>query len=290
MNVPVKTNAIKRKLELDKKLKQIEGDELRLKSLEQELVELQMRVASEASPIVKEFCETRVENLYKLKLHLTDSEFKKKEKRLITNLMIELAFGLQSMGDARAEAFLDELMPEDFATANGDRESESEEGQQFRYTPPVEKQSEGTIEIKTLFRQLAKAFHPDREQEEHLKEEKTALMKKITAAYENQDLYGLLKLEKEHLAPREFSEDKIELYIKHINDRLKELKFYEATLKKHGPLSTIYKMIYSRKPTMQEYNIKNELSKIENEVEKEKELQQIIWDRTTLLRFFSKGR
>jgi len=132
---------------------------------------------------------------------------------------------------------------------------------------------------------LAKAFHPDKEPLEHLKEEKTSLMKKITAAYENQDLYGLLKLEKEHLGAREFSEDKVELYIKHINDRLKELKSFEADLKKHGPLAGVYKFIYSQKATVQEDNIKNELFKIGCEVEKEKELQQIIWDSRTLKKY-----
>lgn len=278
MNTPVITN--RRKLELDKKLKQIEADELKLKKLEQELQALQFRVAVEANPIAKEFCDLRFENLTRLKYHLNDSSIKKKEKRLIIHLMSELAFGLQNMGDSRAEDFLDEIQSEE------DLEMKEKEGESdshhFQHTPVSEKLAEGKIEIKSLFRQLAKAFHPDKEPLEHLKEEKTSLMKKITAAYENQDLYGLLKLEKEHLGVREFSEDKVELYIKHINDRLKELKSFEASLKKHGPLSTVYKLIYSQKVTIQEYNIKNELSKIKDEVQKEKELQQIIWDSGTM--------
>lgn len=59
MNIPVTSN--RRKLEFDKKLKQIEKDELKLKTLEQELLSLQSRVATEAAPIVKEFCELRFE-------------------------------------------------------------------------------------------------------------------------------------------------------------------------------------------------------------------------------------
>lgn len=276
MNIPIVSN--KRKLEYDKKLKQIEGDELRLKTLEQELIELQMRVAEEAAPFIEELCEMRFENLKKLKEHVADPFFKKKEKRQITHLLIELAARLQTMGDPRAEIFLEEFLYED--------ELETEEGHSSSeghyHARPIEKQTEGTVEIKTLFRQLAKAFHPDKELQEHLKEEKTNLMKKITAAYENQDLYGLLKLEKEHMGPREFSEDKLELYIKHINVRLKQIKIFEAELKKHGPLSTIYQLFYSKKPTIQEYNIKHEISKIEEEVRKEKILQQIIWDSTTM--------
>ncbi len=37
---------------------------------------------------------------------------------------------------------------------------------------------------------LAKVFHPDKGPIEHLKEEKTTIMKKITEAYENQNLYS----------------------------------------------------------------------------------------------------
>lgn len=282
MNIPITTN--RRKLELDKKLKQIESDELRLKALEHELVILQARVSSEATPIVREFCDLRFENIVRLKEHLTDSLFKKKEKRQINHLLIELAYGLQNMGDDRAEAFLDEFIPqEDIGMEEKNRDEA--DSHQFVPQPTSEKVMEGKVEIKSLFRQLAKAFHPDKEPLDHLKEEKTSLMKKITAAYENQDLYGLLKLEKEHLGPREFSEDKVELYIKYINDRLKSLKSLEARLKKNGPLSTIYKVIYSQKVTIQEYNIKNELSKLDDEVRKEKELQQIIWDSGTLRNF-----
>jgi hypothetical protein len=276
MSIPTITSN-RRKQEFDKKLKQIESDELKLKTLEEVLLKLQARVQSEMTPIVEEFCELRFQNLTKLRNFLNDSGFKKNDRRLLIYFMTELAVGLQSMGDARAENFVDELIPKE----------EPQRHQEYHKHPcehkvSSPKQEEGKLEIKTIFRQLAKAFHPDKEPLEHLKEEKTSLMKKITEAYENQDLYGLLKLEKEHLGPREFSEEKIDLYIKHINDRLKELKAFENRLKKHGPLASVYRFFYSRKATIQEYNIRNELSKVEEEVEKEKELQTIIWDRTSL--------
>lgn len=276
----------RKKLEFEKKLKQIEHDELKLKALEQELLSLQLRIAQESNPLVEQFCDLRVENLTKLQEFLSDSFFKKKEKRQIIHLMVQLAAGLQGVGDSRAQAFLDELIPQEGLEVEDDREEI--QSHQFSPAAPIEKQSEGKLEIKTLFRQLAKAFHPDKEPLEHLKEEKTNLMKKITAAYENQDLYGLLRLEKEHLGLREFSEDKIELYIKHINDRLKELKSFESSLKKYGPLAKIYRFIYSRKTTIQEFNIRNELSKIEEEIQKEKELQSIFWDRSSL-RYYLKS-
>ncbi len=286
MNIPA-TTANKRKLELDKKLKQIENDELKLKKLEEILQGLQVRVASEATPIVAEFCELRFENLTRLKYHLSDSSIKKKDRRRITHLLRELALGLQNMGDSRSEDFLDEnfIDENNGTTSDDDYQTEELESPVFEHTENSSKLAAGKIEIKSLFRQLAKAFHPDKEPLEHLKEEKTSLMKKITEAYENQDLHGLLKLEKEHLGPREFSEDKVELYIKYINDRLKELKNLEASLKKYGPLSSIYQFVYSQKSSIQEKNIFNELRKLKEEVEKEKELQQIIWDSSSLKSF-----
>jgi hypothetical protein len=279
MNIPTTTPS-KQKLEFDKKLQQIESDERKLKALEQELTKLQIRMASEATPLVEEFCELRFQNLKKLKNFLSAPYFKKKEKRLIIHYMTELAVGLQAAGDPRAQEFLEELLPREDA----EPEEEFSYQESSRYTPPPsqEQETEGKLEIKALFRQLAKAFHPDKEPLEHLKEEKTNLMKKITEAYDNQDLYGLLKLEKEHLAPREFTEDKMELYIKFINDRLKELKAFKARLTKHGPLSTIYRFIYSRKTTILEYNVRNELMKIEEEIQKEKDLQTFLWDRASL--------
>ena len=286
MNIPITTN--RRKLEFDKKIKQIQSDELKLKTLEQELLSLQLRVASEASPLVREFCELRVESLNRLKQHRTDDFFKKKEKRQIINLMLDLSLGLQDMGDERADNFLAEIYSEVKGEAKGEFKGSSakSDNQPYKAKPTLEDQLEGKVEIKMLYRELAKAFHPDKEPLEHLKEEKTSLMKKITEAYENQDLYGLLKLEKEYMKSREFSEDKIDLYIKHINDRLKELKVFEASLKKHGPLSTVYKYIYSRKATIQEDNIINELAKIEQELRKEKALQQMIWDSGSLRHYF----
>ena len=289
MNTPI-TTAKRRKLEFDKKLKQIENDELRLLALEQELLLLQSRIAAISIPIVNEFCELRFQNLSRLQNHLANSYFKKKEKRQIIHLMIELASGLQSVGDSRAEAFLDELVPKEGSKAEAETEKNYDfESPKFKPTSHTAKLAAEKIEIKSLFRQLVKAFHPDIEPLEHLKVQKTSVMKKITAAYDNLDLYGLLKIEKEYLGAKEFSEDKIELYLKHITDRQKELKSFEARLKKHGLLSSIYRFIYSRKVTILEDNIKQELTKLENEVQKEKELQQVLWDTTTLRNYLKKG-
>jgi hypothetical protein len=55
--------------------------------------------------------------------------------------------------------------------------------------------------LKTIYRQLASALHPDRESDEAVRAEKTALMGRVNAAYERRDLLSLLRLqlESEHV-------------------------------------------------------------------------------------------
>jgi hypothetical protein len=63
----------------------------------------------------------------------------------------------------------------------------------------VEKEALQKKAIGTIYKQLAKAFHPDLEQDPILKLQKQALMKKLTTAYEEGDLHTILHLEMEQM-------------------------------------------------------------------------------------------
>lgn len=56
-------------------------------------------------------------------------------------------------------------------------------------------QTDARIALRTIFRQLASALHPDREPNEAERQRKTALMSEVNAAYERQDLSSLLRLQ-----------------------------------------------------------------------------------------------
>lgn len=49
--------------------------------------------------------------------------------------------------------------------------------------------------LRTIYRQLVSALHPDRESDAHERMRKTALMKDVNAAYERRDLLALLQLQ-----------------------------------------------------------------------------------------------
>ena len=56
-------------------------------------------------------------------------------------------------------------------------------------------QADARSAIRTIFRQLASALHPDREPDAQERERKTALMSEVNAAYEKNDLSTLLRLQ-----------------------------------------------------------------------------------------------
>lgn len=53
---------------------------------------------------------------------------------------------------------------------------------------------------KTIYNDLVKLLHPDLEQDEALKMEKTEAMKKVNLAWQNNDFFGLLGLQSEYLS------------------------------------------------------------------------------------------
>lgn len=76
--------------------------------------------------------------------------------------------------------------------------------------------------VNAVYKQLAKAFHPDLEHDDAQKAHKEELMKRLTTAYENNDLYALLALEMEWMNGSK-NADRL------INDA--QLKTYNAVLK-----------------------------------------------------------
>lgn len=66
-------------------------------------------------------------------------------------------------------------------------------------TPAQQKAEQETQDadgaLRTIYRQLVSALHPDRESDPHERERKTGLMKDVNAAYERRDLMALLQLQ-----------------------------------------------------------------------------------------------
>jgi hypothetical protein len=83
--------------------------------------------------------------------------------------------------------------------------------------------------LNTIYKRLVKELHPDLEQNPEKRIEKEAMMKRLTVAYEKQDLVSLLALESEWLGGVDFasdtlSEESFKAYNGLLKDQIEDLK------------------------------------------------------------------
>jgi hypothetical protein len=92
--------------------------------------------------------------------------------------------------------------------------------------------------IASIYKQLAKALHPDLELDEARRQRKVLLMQELTLAYRNNDLHTLLRLELEWIQREEgdlerLTEDKLAIYNQVLNGQAFELEREIAALPLH---------------------------------------------------------
>ncbi|MFV5373197.1 molecular chaperone DnaJ [Acinetobacter pittii] len=85
---------------------------------------------------------------------------------------------------------------EDFEQYAAEQQQAREQAKQQRQQQKREQAEQmATQSLKTVYLKIAAMIHPDREQDETKKEEKTELFQQASQAYEKQDLFYLLKLQ-----------------------------------------------------------------------------------------------
>ncbi len=92
---------------------------------------------------------------------------------------------------------------------------------------------------RKIYTELVKQFHPDKEHDELERERKTEIMKRITIAYEKNDLFDLLKLQLEYLQIdknhiNKLADDKLKYYNKILKEQLEELQDELAEVTESG--------------------------------------------------------
>ena len=98
--------------------------------------------------------------------------------------------------------------------------------------------------IGTIYKQLAKLFHPDLEQDEERKLEKEILMKELTVAYEAKNLHALLTLElrwihKENEHLETLTEEKLAVYLQILKEQAQELEYEKNGIHQHPQYSVL---------------------------------------------------
>ncbi|EPC7180590.1 molecular chaperone DnaJ [Acinetobacter baumannii] len=114
--------------------------------------------------------------------------------------------------DQRAE------LEEDFEKYAAEQQQLREQAKQQRLQQKHEQAEQMAAQsLKTVYLKIAAMIHPDREQDETKKEEKTELFQQASQAYEKQDLFYLLKLQlqleqNKGLGAKELSAEQLRFY------------------------------------------------------------------------------
>ncbi|MEO6730345.1 MAG: hypothetical protein ABIN01_03955 [Ferruginibacter sp.] len=100
-----------------------------------------------------------------------------------------------------------------------------EENERMRQAVEAMKQKN----ISTIYKQLARLFHPDLEQDEERRAQKEILMKELTAAYEAKNLHALLTLElkwihKENDHLESLGDEKLAIYLEILREQARSLE------------------------------------------------------------------
>ncbi|QKG52269.1 J domain-containing protein [Hymenobacter sp. BRD67] len=128
-----------------------------------------------------------------------------------------------------------------------------------------------TQAVRTLYRDLVKALHPDLEPDETEKARKTELMKQVTTAYEANELLTLLRLQLElqridqtHL--ENLAEDQLRYYNKLLKEQARELD--EAMFREQEILSgfTGKPYYYTPTPAAMDYDYARQKAQLEQKI------------------------
>ena len=123
--------------------------------------------------------------------------------------------------------------------------------------------------IAGVYKSLAKVFHPDLERDAERRLEKEALMKQLTAAYKNNDLHTLLRLELEWLHKEEsdldkLSDEKLEIYNRALKEQTEELEAEIYITVQHPRYFPLQK--YARFFGIEGVNLKQEKKNLEAKI------------------------
>ncbi|QNH63674.1 J domain-containing protein [Hymenobacter sediminicola] len=235
-------------------VEQVEGLRQRLRETQAEQAEARRRYWQQVGPAAETVVQARRALFAPLEEALLLRYFNRLEEQQITVLLVGNARALQDrFGEDAADILRkyaprrrvdedgngndepatptpgsgdDSRPPHEQAAAHAQnrRKSKAEKAQAAAEQKAREEQQALLSNTKTLYRQLARTHHPDLERDPTAQQHKTALMQRITEAYEANDLYTLLQLLSE-AAPTDQADDTVlARYTQALHQQQTELK------------------------------------------------------------------
>ncbi|WP_250631525.1 hypothetical protein [Rhodoflexus caldus] len=167
----------------------------------------------------------------------------REEREQMANQLFEKLFGFNPNdedAEEKTEAFFERMHERMAGNPFGGNWDEPEQKSSKKETARQKRMKEEAQmeakDVRSIYTSLAKALHPDLESDPKVREEKTELMKKVTQAYERNDLYELMRLQLEHNSQgmekmADIVEEQLKRYCKVLRKQLSQLQteFWEYT-------------------------------------------------------------
>lgn len=255
---------------------------------------------SELFPLTEKLCDEREKSLRILEDQLKKSSrlFNKKMKVSIRHLIVAGAeelvrefsddLGIYFINKYKEDCldsdsdfldeFLDEILDEDDLNLDDfpGPKRKSKKTQKDIHNENVNSEAKG------IYRKLALKYHPDKELDEDKKDEKSEIFQKVNDAYKKNDLYELMKLDASLTVGCIDSDEKIKIYTKELNSKIRSLEKEFFEMKNIGPLSPFHIGFYAKTRLGISAKILREGQKLKDAIKEEKELQKIFLDAKAL--------
>ncbi len=161
------------------------------------------------------------------------------------------------------------------------------EKQQAKEAKKEEEARNSTKSVRTLYMDLVKAFHPDRETDETEKARKTEIMQRVTQAYEASDLLALLRLQLEfnridqdHLET--LADEQLKYYNKILKEQATELdgELYQLQMQLGQMSGAMFGMIHSS--AQLEFKLSTDINAMKRQIKQTKSDLKLFADRDML--------
>jgi len=177
-----------------------------------------------------------------------DAETENATAEMMKNMMSSI-FGVDFEEDAdvsnpqKMQEYMERKMEEKQAEAQAKKASKKKTDKQIEKEEKMKEEAKNISKAaRSIYTDLVKAFHPDRERDETERNRKTEIMKKVTQAYEDDDLFELLRLKIElqgaDIESLTMADEQLKYYNKILKEQVRELEesLWQLRMQGSGPM------------------------------------------------------
>lgn len=163
-----------------------------------------------------------------------DAEAENVTAEMMKNMMSSM-FGVEFEEDAnvsdpqKMQEYMERKMEEKQAEAQAKKAKKQKTEKQIEKEEKIKAEAKNVSKAaRSIYTDLVKAFHPDRERDETERDRKTEIMKRVTQAYEKDDLFELLRLKIElqgsDIESLTMADEQLKYYNKILKEQVRELE------------------------------------------------------------------